>query len=92
MINFHVEKQIWTDKIAIRMRKGKEIATSITFEELPPGQISDPIISLYSDEAQDLMDRLYAVGIRPSAAAGSAGQLDAVKYHLEDMRKLALKI
>jgi hypothetical protein len=31
---------------------------------------------------------LYHSGIRPSQATGSAGQLDSVKYHLEDMRRL----
>ena len=43
------------------------------------------------EEAQDLADQLYAANIRPSAAAGSTGQLEAIQYHLEDMRLLALK-
>ena len=75
--------------------KGKErmaIATEVTFRELEENQLIDaPLLNLSQQEAQDLADQLYAAGIRPSQAAGSAGQLDAVKYHLEDMRTLVLK-
>lgn len=70
----------------------KAIATNITFQTLEDNQLIEaPLLSLSQQEAQDLADQLYAVGIRPSQAAGSAGQLDAVKYHLEDMRTLVLK-
>ncbi len=41
------------------------------------------------ESAQDLMDDLYRIGIRPREAAGSIGQLAAVQAHLEDMRLLA---
>lgn len=43
------------------------------------------------DEAQQLMDLLYEAGIRPTTAAGSAGQLAATQAHLEDMRQLVFK-
>jgi hypothetical protein len=42
-------------------------------------------------EAQILMDSLWDCGTRPSEGQGSAGQLAAVKYHLEDMRKLVFQ-
>jgi hypothetical protein len=54
--------------------------------------IKSNTFNLEEDEAQELADALYAVGIRPSAAAGSAGQLASVQYHLEDMRKLTAKL
>jgi hypothetical protein len=38
--------------------------------------------------AQALMDDLWTCGLRPSEGSGSAGQLAAVQYHLEDMRRL----
>lgn len=41
------------------------------------------------NEAQRLMDELYAAGLRPSEAAGSAGAMYAVQKHLEDMRTIA---
>jgi len=47
-----------------------------------------PAFSLSQEDAQVLMDSLWECGLRPVQGAGSAGQLDAVKYHLEDMRKI----
>ena len=45
-----------------------------------------------SDNApQVLIDSLWDAGIRPTKGAGSAGAFDAVKYHLEDMRRLVFK-
>lgn len=41
--------------------------------------------------AQELVNCLWECGIRPAAAKGSAGQLTAVQYHLEDMRKMVFK-
>jgi hypothetical protein len=41
------------------------------------------------DAAQSLMNQLWECGLRPAQAAGSAGQLAATQYHLEDMRKIA---
>lgn len=43
------------------------------------------------DLAQQLMDDLWRCGLRPTEGKGSAGQLTATEYHLEDMRKLVFK-
>ena len=43
---------------------------------------------LGADAAQELMDSLWDCGLRPTEGAGSAGQLAAVKAHLDDMRTL----
>lgn len=93
-MKFYLQRDIcYWDDITLHMRVGNSnsVATSITFTEVAPGSYRDPLLRLKPDEAQELMDQLYAVGVRPSAAAGSAGQLEAVKYHLEDMRKLVFK-
>ena len=66
----------------------KYTATSIIFTKQKIGTWSEPLVNLQREEAQQLMDELWNAGIRPIGAAGSAGQLDAVKYHLEDMRKM----
>ncbi len=47
-----------------------------------------PALSLTQDEAQQLMDELFRIGIRPSDGSGSAGQMAATEKHLEDMRRL----
>jgi hypothetical protein len=82
---FLVQQSLKSDRFAV--------ATNITFRELPANEAipdDQALLSLTKQEAQDLADQLYAIGVRPSLAAGSAGQLDAVKYHLEDMRTLVL--
>jgi len=38
--------------------------------------------------AQELVDQLWAAGVRPTAAAGSVGQLAAMESHLKDLRRL----
>jgi hypothetical protein len=38
-----------------------------------------------------LVDELWICGVRPTEAAGSSGAIGAVKYHLEDMRRLVFK-
>lgn len=37
------------------------------------------------------MDALWDAGLRPTGAAGSAGQLSAVQHHLDDMRAITFK-
>jgi hypothetical protein len=41
--------------------------------------------------AQVLMDTLYACGVRPAEAAGSAGAMAAVTRHLNDLRCIVAK-
>lgn len=91
----YAQQCVWADSIELRV--GKDInrkfyvATPIQFELHKAEEVSEPCITLLREEAQSWIDALYSVGLRPSQAVGSAGQLDAVKYHLEDMRKLVFK-
>jgi len=81
-----------SDRVDLYARHGRAYAINVTFsEELPIGGEISPLFRLEYEEAQTLMDSLYEAGLRPRGAAGSAGQLDAVKYHLEDMRRLVFK-
>jgi hypothetical protein len=48
----------------------------------------DPTVRLGQEGAQELMDELWRVGVRPSEGTGSAGSLAATERHLQDMRKL----
>jgi len=43
------------------------------------------------EEAQQFMDELWRIGIRPTEGAGSAGQMAATEKHLDDMRRLVFK-
>ena len=52
---------------------------------------SDTGLFLTSDDAQQLMNELWRVGMRPRDGAGSLAQVEATKAHLEDMRRLVFK-
>ena len=51
----------------------------------------NPLLILEEDQAQQLMDALWAGGLRPTEGHGSAGQIGAVERHLEDMRKIVFE-
>lgn len=91
MIEFYINSEVWDPRLKLHMRQGKAYATQITFEEKDPKVLSSPLMYLEREEAQQLVDQLYAQGIMPNMAKGSSGQLTAVQYHLEDMRKIVFK-
>lgn len=67
-----------------------------SFQLVPVGE-AQPVPPLFvfpenDSAAQELMDDLWACGVRPTEGRGSAGQLDAVRHHLEDMRKLVFEM
>ena len=96
-LKFGLQTEIWNDSIAIRIGQGNraegnfQVAEPLVFKAVKMGAVTDPILRLSNSEAQDLADQLFACGISPSKLAGSTGQLSAVQYHLEDMRKLVFK-
>lgn len=58
---------------------------------IPMETEKESLLHLTKEEATELMDEMYRLGIRPTEV-GTAGQLAAVKYHLEDMRKLVFNL
>jgi len=62
------------------------VARPLVFDELSEsdaGMRIEPTTAITQDEAQQLMDELWSVGIRPTAGAGSVGQLAATERHVE---------
>ena len=96
-LRFGLQTEIWNDSIAVRIGRGTramgtfQVAQPLEFLDSEIGSVTPPIMRLSNTEAQELVDQLYACGISPSKLAGSTGQLSAVMYHLEDMRKLVFK-
>ena len=69
-------------------------ALPLTFKTYEPAERGMPIapaLCLTQTEAQELMDELWRVGLRPTEGTGSAGALAATQRHLEDMRALIFK-
>jgi hypothetical protein len=50
-----------------------------------------PDIQMDTASAQQLMDELWHVGLRPTEGTGSAGSLAATQKHLADMRAIVGK-
>jgi uncharacterized phage infection (PIP) family protein YhgE len=69
-----------------RTEDGKRAVGEVVFRETSAGLRSDAAIVLHEEEAQRLAEDLYAAGLRPRAAMGSAGQLEAVQAHLETVK------
>ncbi len=84
-------KQIWNDGVAMLICDGKSIVRALTFEQKDIDQRVEPTMFLSYSEAQELIDELWACGLRPIEAAGSVGALSATQKHLEDMRTLVFK-
>ena len=59
--------------------------------EITQTRESEQIPVLFTMEKEDLiglMNELWNLGIRPSNGSGDANAFEAVKYHLEDMRRI----
>lgn len=68
-------------------------AKPLNFEHLPNalGQNIEPFISIDKIMAQALFNDLWQIGYRPSDGTGNSGHVEALKYHLEDLRRLVFK-
>ena len=74
--------------VAIHTPSG--VAKPLEFDKAEPFSVVSPSLSITADDAQQWMDELWHLGIRPSQE-GAAGAYAAMKYHLEDMRRLVFK-
>ena len=92
---FSVERQIWSDSIGIRigLRDGDRfsVAQPLVMEQVELGAVTQPCVSIPFGSAQTLMDQMWDAGLRPSQSVGSAGQVESMKHHLEDMRRLVFE-
>jgi hypothetical protein len=82
--NLHIVKDIYP--------KGRQVGAEIIFKDVEPGEMY-PLcpLQMRHDEAQRLFDRLWFCGLRPSEAKETAGMTEAMKAHIEDLRRMAFK-
>lgn len=99
-MNFEIRTNIererpFGDRLCVTFygKREKEVLVCqpLTFCAIDPAINGLPAVKITPSEAQEIMDELWRNGIRPSEGSGSAGQLAAVQYHLEDMRKLVFR-
>ena len=68
----------------------KSMVAELGWKEIGEFEPTEPTLSVVKKEQlQNLMDDLWGLGLRPSVKADSyKAELEAVRYHLEDMREL----
>lgn len=69
--------------------QGSVLVGSVKYEEQSEHCSAEPTVLLKNSEAQQLVDELWACGIRPTDGAGSAGAMAATENHLADMKQIA---
>ena len=81
----------WHRGVDLLIRQGDSVGIDVTMKKVKSNVAVSPTVSIGIDEAQTLMDDLWAAGLRPTEGSGSAGSLRATERHLNDMRKIVFK-
>ena len=94
---FNIDRRNFGRQIEVQMYVpfedgSTDVVTMFTVERLKPDEaiFAAAPLTLTDGQAQELMDGLWRVGLRPSEGAGSAGSLAATERHLKDMRHIAM--
>lgn len=100
-IKFRLSRErLFSDEIGLRMFIQRDdgialpepiVMKFVKNEDLGSVSGRGPDIVLPVTSAQQLMDELWNVGLRPTDGSGSAGSLAATERHLSDMRALVAK-
>lgn len=99
MIEFQAERPIWNDTLELYAKEeldGKVYAITCVGIQAKEADRTAPWprfieLPLIDSAGQSLFDALWRVGYRPNKGEASGAHVEALKYHLEDMRTLALR-
>jgi hypothetical protein len=78
-----------------KTHEGKCYIASLSWQELKEDDFAfepQPLFVLQRQQAQVLMDDLWASGVRPTEGAGSAGAMREAQEHIATLRKVAYKV
>jgi hypothetical protein len=82
----------WNDcyEIAFFAKEGGRtwVSEPIAMKERTDHGIIYPTARMSRNAMQGLFNELWKAGFRPKDGTGNSGHVEALKYHLEDMRKL----
>jgi len=87
-LRFFVDFPVCSDLIAVYMKHDGAWVHNLTCTYVEDHIVPPVAFTMTQAQGQDLMDRLWQAGLRPTEGKGSAGALAATERHLEDMRKL----
>lgn len=85
------------DRISVRIAQENTPRTyahmqPATFVETPRGTFVGEAFQLDESGAQEMMNELWRLGIRPTDNTGSTGHLRAVENHVTDLREIVNKL
>lgn len=96
---FHTERANYGRDVRIYLANelpdgSVEVIEAPKTRRIEPGEVvtDDALLTIRPEQAQQLMDALWASGFRPVDGHGSTGQLGAVQEHLRDMRLLVANV
>jgi hypothetical protein len=91
---FHISRSNEWLGYTVYIKTNDGIVTDIKMtvdNSIQKGTYIPPPLVLDEKSAQNLLQELWNAGLRPNNGEGTSAQVDALKYHLEDMRKLVFK-
>jgi hypothetical protein len=69
-----------------------QLATNIVFTSVEESEFHQPPLRLNRDESRQLMDSLWAAGVRPSEMVDSVGERQALKDHVSSLSGFANRV
>ena len=91
----YAQKEWAADAVSVLIKDGENIVKPILLELEPYEQgmyIAEPSLKMPEDLAQKLLQALWETGLRPNNGESSLAHVEAMKYHLEDMRRLVFVV
>ena len=79
-------------EVLIKMEDSVVLPVEMTLERKEAGVLLEPSLRLDENLAQQLLNALWEVGLRPRNGESSLAHVEAMRYHLEDMRKLVFDL
>ena len=86
--------ELWNDAIDVLMFVDdgqRSVVTELKLEPIKDGTYCSPSFSLTPQEAQEMMNELWACGIRPHNGQGGPAQVEAMRDHLRDLQRVVFK-
>jgi len=91
-IRVHVEKRsVLGDDLYLYFYikdRDRTLSAEITFDEISESTSTPESITIPPEAAQELVDKLWQCGVRPTEGTGSAGALLATQNHVKSLQNI----
>lgn len=80
--------RVWISGVTKQSNDRMPMCQPVVVCDIDSSSDSEPTLEMDNRTAQNLMDALWAAGLRPNSGEGMDAQVTAIKAHLADMRTL----